>query len=420
MNNTAINKKGQFWSFPVSHFSYFFIWAIVNGYLTLWLEQVAHLTGSESGMVFSLMAGMSLLYQPVFGILSDRLIFKKTLVFIILLAGVMIGPYFQWAFMPLLAGLNAFGVATVTGIYLAFILNGGVSVIEQYIQRASLANSFEFGHSRIGGSIAGMVASFIGGRLFLWAPNAIFWAASFTAFVAVIMFAFFNKIDLSHASLVETTTDKLKLSDVKNVFKLKNFWVLGIFYMGASALYDVFDQQFIIFFHQFFPSVAASTTVYSNTVTAQMIIEILLMIPMPWIINKIGPRNGLLIYGFITALRIIGTALAPNWIFIVALRLLAGFEMPLVLISIMKYISDSFDLRIYATVYALAANFMKQISVFIFSALAGTMYDGIGFQKTYLIMGFVVLAISIFAAIFLKKTTTSHDHEKYTNIEVQE
>lgn len=417
--NTDINKKGQFWSFPVSHFSYFFIWAIVNGYLTLWLEQVAHLTGSESGMIFSLMAGMSLLYQPIFGILSDRLVFKKTLVFIILLAGVLIGPYFQWVFMPLLTGLNAFGVAIVTGIYLAFILNGGVSVIEQYIQRASLANSFEFGHSRIGGSIAGMVASFVGGRLFLWNPNAIFWAASFTAFVAVVMFAFFNKIDLSNASLAKTSSDKLNLSDVKNVFKLKNFWVLGIFYMGASALYDVFDQQFIIFFHQFFSSVAASTTVYSNTVTAQMIIEIVLMIPMPWIINKIGPRNGLLIYGFITALRIIGTALAPNWIFIVVLRLLAGFEMPLVLISIMKYISDSFDLRIYATVYALAANFMKQISVFVFSALAGTMYDGIGFQKTYLIMGVVVLIITIFAAIFLKKTNSVDKQIRDVDIKIQ-
>lgn len=417
--NTDTNKKGQFWSFPVSHFSYFFIWAIVNGYLTLWLEQVAHLTGSESGMIFSLMAGMSLLYQPIFGILSDRLVFKKTLVFIILLAGVLIGPYFQWVFMPLLTGLNAFGVAIVTGIYLAFILNGGVSVIEQYIQRASLANSFEFGHSRIGGSIAGMVASFVGGRLFLWNPNAIFWAASFTAFVAVVMFAFFNKIDLSNASLAKTSSDKLNLSDVKNVFKLKNFWVLGIFYMGASALYDVFDQQFIIFFHQFFSSVAASTTVYSNTVTAQMIIEIVLMIPMPWIINKIGPRNGLLIYGFITALRIIGTALAPNWIFIVVLRLLAGFEMPLVLISIMKYISDSFDLRIYATVYALAANFMKQISVFVFSALAGTMYDGIGFQKTYLIMGVVVLIITIFAAIFLKKTNSVDKQIRDVDIKIQ-
>lgn len=402
--NTTTEEKGMFWSFPVSHFSYFFIWAIVNGYLTLWLEQVAHLNGSQAGIIFSMMAVMSLIFQPIFGYVSDRLVMKKTLVFVILLAGTLIGPFFQWIFLPLLNSTNAMVVAIVTGIYLSFVLNGGVSVIEQYIQRASITNNFEFGHSRIGGSIAGAVASFIGGRLFLWQPNAIFWAASLSAVIALIMFLFFDKIlDHNVAAATDHLSDKVNMKDVLALFKVRNFWILGIFYMGASALYDVFDQQFVIFFQSFFHTVSQATTVYSNTVTVQMFIEMILMIPMPYIINKIGARNGLLIYGFITALRIIGTALAPNWIFIVVLRLLAGFEMPLVLVSIMKYIGLTFDNRLYATVYALAANFMKQVSVFIFSALAGTMYDNIGFQHTYLIMGGVVLVITIMATFFLDK-----------------
>ncbi len=396
-------KKGMFWSFPVSHFSYFFIWAIVSGYLTLWLEQVANLNGSEAGIVFSMMAAMSLAFQPLFGFFSDRLVMKKTLVFIILGVGVLIGPYFEWLFMPLLAATNPFAIAVITGIYLSFVLNGGVSVIEQYIQRASITNNFEFGHSRIGGSIAGAVASFLGGRLFLINPNLIFWAATVTAIIALIMFAFFDKINTENIDEVTDVTDRISMADVRHLLKLKNFWILGIFYMGASALYDVFDQQFVIFFQTFFPSVSHATTVYSNVVTIQMIIEIILMIPMPYIINKIGARNGLIIYGFITAIRIIGTALAPNWIFIVVLRLLAGFEMPLVLVSIMKYINGAFDNNLYATIYALAANFMKQISVFIFSALAGNFYDSIGFQHTYLIMGSIVLVITIIAAFFLEK-----------------
>ncbi len=392
----------MFWSFPISHFSYFFIWAIVSGYLTLWLEQVANLNGSQAGIIFSMMAAMSLVFQPIFGFFSDKLVMKKNLVFVILGAGLLIGPYFEWAFMPLLSATNSFSIAVITGIYLSFVLNGGVSVIEQYIQRASITNQFEFGHSRIGGSIAGAVASFVGGRLFLINPNLIFWAATGTAMIAIIMFAFFDKINLENVDEVTDVNDKISMSDVRHLFKLRNFWVLGVFFMGASALYDVFDQQFVIFFQTFFPSVAHATTVYSNIVTIQMVIEILLMIPMPYIINKIGARNGLIIYGFITAIRIIGTALAPNWIFIVILRLMAGFEMPLVLVSIMKYINGTFDNNLYATIYALAANFMKQISVFIFSALAGHMYDSIGFQHTYLLMGSIVLIITIFTAFLLE------------------
>lgn len=127
------------------------------------------------------------------------------------------------------------------------------------------------------------------------------------------------------------------------------------------------------------------------------------MIPMPYIINKIGARNGLIIYGFLTCLRIVGSALSPSWIWIVFFRLLAGLEMPLLLVSIMKYISEAFDIRLYATVYALASNFAKQISVFIFSSAAGSMYDAIGYRHTYLILGGIVFAITLIAAIFLEK-----------------
>ena len=384
MNETE--KKGMFWSFPVSHFSYFFIWAIVAVYLTLWMEQVAHLTGGQAGWVFSMMAAMSLVFQPFFGFFSDRLVMKKTLVIIILIAGALIGPFFQWVFVPALHATNAFVVAILTGIYLSFVLNGGVGVIEQYVQRASVTNKFEYGRSRVGGSVAGMVASFAGGRLFLWNPYLIFWVSSASAILAIIMFVFFNKINYDNVDQVTNTSEKISMKDVRKIFKLRNFWILGIFYMGASALYDVFDQQFVIFFQSYFHTVAQSTTVYSNTVTIQMFIEIVLMLVMPWVINKIGPRNGLLIYGFITALRMIGTALSPNWMIVVALRLLAGFEMPLVLVSIMKYIGLAFDNMLYATVYALTANFMKQVSVFIFSALAGNMYDSLGFHVTYIIM----------------------------------
>jgi len=73
------------------------------------------------------------------------------------------------------------------------------------------------------------------------------------------------------------------------------------------------------------------------------------------------------------------------------------------LTSIMKYIAGAFDIRLYATVYALASNFAKQVSVFIFSSVAGKMYDVIGYQHTYIIMGIVVFFITLFAVFFLKK-----------------
>lgn len=399
----VVKESKHFWGFAASHFSYFFIWAITYGFLTLWLSQQAGLSGAQSGVVFSLMAGMSLLFQPLFGIISDKLVFKKTLLITIAVAGIFIGPYFQWAFMPILA-ISPVLASIVTGIVLAFILNGGVSVIEQYVQRASLANKFEFGHSRMGGSVAGAVSALVAGRLFLWQPNAIWWACSASAVLLTMLVLFSTKINFSNATAaMGSSNEKLTKKDVFSIFKLCNFWILALFYMGASAVFDVFDQQFIVFFKTFFETDSQGTIMYSYMNSAQTVIELCLMIPMPFIINKIGARNGLLIYGFLTFVRIFGSAMAPSREWIVFFRLLAGFEMPLLLVSIMKYISGAFDIRLYATVYALASNFAKQISVFIFSTVAGSMYDKVGYQSTYLMMSAVVMVITLVAVFFLER-----------------
>lgn len=210
MNSEVKKENKHFWGFPFTHFSYFFIWATVNGYLTLWMEQVGHLNGAQSGLVFSMMAGISLIFQPFFGIISDKLLFRKDLILIIGVVGIFIGPYFQWAFIPLMK-INSFLVAFVTGVFLSFVLNGGVSVVEQYVQRASLANGFEYSHSRLGGSLAGIVASLVAGRLFLWKPDSIFWMCSIAAIIFVCLLLFSDKINMDNASAAGDTSNSLNM-----------------------------------------------------------------------------------------------------------------------------------------------------------------------------------------------------------------
>lgn len=414
--SNMVKESRHFWGFALSEFSYFFIWAITYGFLTLWLEKVANVTGAQAGVIFSLMAGMSLVFQPIFGVVSDKLVFRKNLLLTISIAAILTGPYFQWLFMPLF-NISPILVSVITGVFLAFVLNGGVSVIEQYVERASIANKFEYGHARMGGSVAGVVAAIVAGRLILWEPNSIWWATSAAAVFLTLLLVFSTKINFENAAAVmgDNKDEKMTKKDIFSIFKLRNFWILALFYMGASALFDVFDQQFIVFFKTFFETDAQGTMVYSYMASAQTALELVLMIPMPYIINKIGARNGLIIYGFLTCIRIVGSALSPSWIWIIFFRLLAGLEMPLLLVSIMKYIAEAFDIRLYATIYALASNFAKQISVFIFSSAAGSMYDSIGYQHTYLILGGIVFVITLIAATFLEKgqklTTVKHSDD---------
>ncbi|MBO0410819.1 oligosaccharide MFS transporter [Enterococcus hulanensis] len=409
INKNVNSKRKSFWSFAGTHFSYFFSWAVIYGYLTLWLEQVADLGGTEAGLVFSLMAGISLIFQPIFGILSDKLKFKKTLLACIALSALFIGPFFQWLLLPLL-NINLYLGIAITGLYLSFVLNGGVGVVEQYIERASWVNNFEYGHSRMGGSLAGITATLVAGRLFVWNPTAIFWACSIAAAILSILIIFFDKVEVSEVvEEVDQEETKLDKKTICSIFKQKNFWALALFYIGAAAIYDVFDQQFIVYFKSFFETANTGTIVYSYMASAQVGLELLLMIPMPYIINKIGAKRGLIIFGFITFIRIFGSAVAPNYQLLIVFRIMAGLEMPLLLVSIMKYIANTFDRRLYATIYMLGSNFAKQVSVFIFSTVSGRLYDSIGFHQTYLLLAGIVFVITIISAFTLKN---DHKEEK--------
>ena len=126
------------------------------------------------------------------------------------------------------------------------------------------------------------------------------------------------------------------------------------------------------------------------------------MVFAPALVNKIGAKRGLLLFGFLTFVRIAGSAFFTDPIALSGFRLIAAFEMPLMLVSVMKYISSVFDVRLSATVYLLGFNLAKQGAVVIFSSIAGGMYASMGFQSTYTFLAASVLIITLISVFTLK------------------
>lgn len=172
--------------------------------------------------------------------------------------------------------------------------------------------------------------------------------------------------------------------------------------IGSASLYDVFDQQFPNYFIRFFDDTSSGETLFSRLTSTQIFIEAIVMVFMPWIINRIGAKNGLFLYGVILFIRVVGTAFTDEVWLLSFFRLLAAIEMPLMLISIMKYIISVFDVRLSATVYMLAFNVAKQLGVAFFSIVIGRLYVEIGFQYTYLVMAVIIGVLVCLGAMLMK------------------
>ena len=75
------------------------------------------------------------------------------------------------------------------------------------------------------------------------------------------------------------------------------------------------------------------------------------------------------------------------------------FEIPFLIVGCFKYITSQFEVRFSATIYLVCFCFFKQLAMIFMSVLAGNMYESIGFQGAYLVLGMIALsftAISVF------------------------
>nr|WP_109554472.1 MFS transporter [Escherichia coli] len=119
-------KNTNFWMFGLFFFFYFFIMGAYFPFFPIWLHDINHISKSDTGIIFAAISLFSLLFQPLFGLLSDKLGLRKYLLWIITGMLVMFAPFFIFIFGPLLQ-YNILVGSIVGGIYLGFCFKEGAN-----------------------------------------------------------------------------------------------------------------------------------------------------------------------------------------------------------------------------------------------------------------------------------------------------
>ncbi|WP_039055264.1 MFS transporter [Enterobacter sp. Bisph1] len=404
MNTTACTHKNNptFWIFGLFVFLYFFIMATCFPFLPIWLSDEIGLSKTHTGIVFSCMSLSAITFQPILGVISDKLGLRKNMLWVIVSMLVLFAPFFLYVFSPLLK-FNIWAGALAGGLYIGFVFSAGSGAIEAYVERVSRHSHFEYGKARMFGCLGWGLCASTAGILFSVNPAFVFWMGSAAAVVLMVLLAL-AKIQ-AQEPLVATgegnRASPINIKMVVDLFRMKKMWMFVLYVVGVACVYDVFDQQFATFFKSFFATPEAGTKAFGFTTTAGELCNAIIMFCSPWIINRIGAKNTLLIAGLMMATRIVGSSFATTVYEVIALKMLHALEVPFLLVGAFKYITGVFDTRLSATIYLIGFNFAKQLAAIFLSAFAGNMYDRIGFQDTYLILGCFVLAMTLLSAFTL-------------------
>lgn len=74
--------------------SFTFIMGAYFPFFPIWLHEVNHISKGDTGIIFACISLFSLLFQPIFGLLSDKLGLRKHLLWVITGMLVMFAPFF--------------------------------------------------------------------------------------------------------------------------------------------------------------------------------------------------------------------------------------------------------------------------------------------------------------------------------------
>ena len=169
---------------------------------------------------------------------------------------------------------------------------------------------------------------------------------------------------------------------------------------------QIADQQIINYFQTFF-NTSHGTELFSYVTTIQQVLAFVGMIIIPWVIKRIGYRNGLAIMAIIMGVRLLILAFAPNWVWVAFAQLLTGIYTPFWFVCPMGYIFSVFNKNEFATIQSLSTGAAVQISQTIFSGVIGMSYDRLGFHLTYTIIGIICMVFALFGAAFLVRSHKS-------------
>lgn len=381
-------------------FFFFICWGACYPYLSLWLTDTIGVDYSDVGLVYSFTAVVSVCIQPLFGFVSDRLRFRKNLMWMLAIIMVLFAPYWILVFAPLMK-YNVFLGALAGGIYIGFAFGAGCGVCEAYIDKVSRMSGFEFGRARMFGGLGAAFGTFMAGELYGINQDYIFWMASLAG-IALLAVVWLTRPEAPGALAGPGgEARKITLADVAELLKMRRFWFFALYMVGVGAVYETYDQQFAIYYSRFFATKAEGAAVFGYLYTAQIFLDAVVMFFAPWFVNKIGPKNALIYCGLIMSLRIVGSAYAVGPVSISAVKMLHGFESSVFLVAGLKYIGANFNAAVSATVYLIGFQFSKRFSEIFLSSVIGKMYSTLDFRDTYIILGVIALGFTLISCVTL-------------------
>lgn len=303
---------------------YFLVFSCTAAWLSFFAGYCAErgLTDIETSTIISI-TPLIFLIQPFYGMLADRLGYKKTLLFSSLLASVCYTFYlFEGGFTYLL----------VVTAFMALFYNTLQPLLDSISLKLVKENpSFSYGTLRIAGAAGWSFTSIITGLLIDAIDTRVIFAISAICMVLTFIFAFTLKQDKERI----TNTSGPSFKNVKDVFgnKILLFLLLCVFLISAMAI-TIWN-----FYSEYMKENGGSYSLAGYGLSFQGLCELPIFYFSAKIIGRLGIKTTLLITVLATSLRMLLYNVVKNPQAAIAIEILHGISWSLFWVVCVEYVN---------------------------------------------------------------------------------
>lgn len=365
-------------------FSVYWAFACYTPFLLLYLQD-RQLSYIQIGFIFSLNSAINIIFQPIWGYLTDKYISIKKAIYL----SVIISSLAILLFVP---AHNYYGIILSTIIFVVFqssILPLMDSLCYKIIHRY---NNIKYGRKRLMGSAGYAISSLLIGIIIAGTSiNVVFYLYSI---FSILILSFLSKLNFGEEI---HETDKSKVQPLK-VFKNAGLLIFLLSVTIASISYGSNSSYIGVLLQETGGNVENIGLVWFVIAMSE--------IPVFFIINKliakIGSLNTYLFSLAIFSLRFFLCTLWKNTWIIIMIQFLQGFTFPLFMAGGLDYLCSLVPPEARSFSIALMSALIFGLGALIGNLGGGMLIDSFGVFSLYRIMSLISMA-SLLAALSLKK-----------------
>ena len=372
--------------FPLSFFLLYVLFysgqAMYSVYFNLYLSGIGF-SNTMIGLLTALSTLMLLIVQPFWGIISDRVKSKNTVLKILFLLTALLGLMYYGSADYLYVVI----ISLVFTVFYSPLVPLQDNLALEYLED----KRWDFGKIRMGGTVGYAVTVITAGILLKNQYSHIFLVISL-----FMLLCFIQTFLIQPVPGFRTKTEKARINAI-----LKNKTLLCL--IGFNLAYSLGVSFFYTFYPVYFESIGGDSSYIGMLIFTCTVAEIPFLLIIDRILKKFGIIKLLVAAAVVSALRWLFLYFLTNPVLIILVNLLHGFSFSSFTYCIVTYINENVPKSLRATGQTFNTTISAFFSKVVFSFLGGAASDIFGANKIMLVSSLITFTAAVVFGVLLKK-----------------